>query len=88
MDVYLRKIVSVSLGFSLLFSLLSLASAATGNSVKDYESHWAQKQIESWLDKGWLKGFADGSVKPDQGITRAEFVTLINRSFDIRGVCR
>ncbi|OMD18567.1 S-layer homology domain-containing protein [Paenibacillus odorifer] len=85
MDVYLRKIVSVNLGFSLLFSLLSLASAATGNSVKDYESHWAQKQIESWLDKGWLKGFADGSVKPDQGITRAEFVTLINRSFDIRG---
>ncbi|MDF2950302.1 MAG: cell surface glycoprotein 2, partial [Sedimentibacter sp.] len=28
--------------------------------------------------KGWVKGYPDGSFKPDQYITRAEFVTLVN----------
>ncbi|WP_313640109.1 S-layer homology domain-containing protein, partial [Paenibacillus sp.] len=79
----LRKIVSVSLGLSLVFGSLGFVSAAAGSPVKDYEGHWAQKQIESWLEKGWLKGLEDGSVKPNQSITRAEFVALVNRFFEI-----
>lgn len=83
MGVKLRRIVSVSLGLSLVFSSLGFVSAATGSPINDYEGHWAQKQIESWLEKGWLKGFDDGSVKPNQSISRAEFVALVNRSFEI-----
>ncbi|WP_339802090.1 S-layer homology domain-containing protein [Paenibacillus sp. FSL R5-0744] len=83
MGVKLRRIVSVSLGLSLVFSSLGSVSAAADSSVKDYEGHWAQQQIESWLEKGWLKGFEDGSVKPNQSISRAEFVTLVNRFFEI-----
>jgi hypothetical protein len=83
MGVKLRRIVSVSLGLSLVFSSLGFVSEAADSSVKDYEGHWAQKQIESWLEKGWLKGFEDGSVKPNQSISRAEFVALVNRFFEI-----
>lgn len=79
----LRRAASVCLGLSLVFSSLGYVSAEAGSVVKDYEGHWAQKQIESWLEKGWLKGFEDGSVKPNQSITRAEFVTLVNRFFEI-----
>ncbi|WP_339316255.1 S-layer homology domain-containing protein [Paenibacillus sp. FSL R10-2734] len=79
----LRRILSVSLGLSLLFSSLGFASAAASSPIKDYEGHWAQQQIESWLEKGLLKGFEDGSVKPNQSITRAEFVALVNRVFEI-----
>lgn len=69
MGLKLRRIVSVSLGLSLVFSSLGSVSAAADSSVKDYEGHWAQQQIESWLEKGWLKGFEDGSVKPNQSIS-------------------
>lgn len=58
---------------------LLLGSAGVMNAAADYEGHWAQKQISRWLEKGWLKGFADGTVRPDQAITRAEFIALINK---------
>ncbi|KAI7264800.1 hypothetical protein KC345_g8727 [Hortaea werneckii] len=54
---------------------------ASAQDTKDYEGHWAQTTIQNWLDSGLLKGFEDGSVKPNQTITRAEFMTLVNRSY-------
>ncbi|MBP1990670.1 DUF4838 domain-containing protein [Paenibacillus eucommiae] len=43
--------------------------------------HWAEKELLQALDKGWIQGYADGSVQPDRSITRGEFIALINRSF-------
>lgn len=75
-----RGLLTGALGIGMLFGSMGAAAAET---VKDYEGHWAQNTIEKWLDKGLLKGFEDGSVKPDQSITRAEFMAIINRSFGI-----
>ncbi|MEK5033454.1 S-layer homology domain-containing protein [Paenibacillus sp. FSL R7-0302] len=69
-----RKLVTVGLSLGLL-----LGSAGHMSAAADYEGHWAQKQMSRWLEQGWLKGFADGSVRPDQAITRAEFIALINQ---------
>ncbi|QOX63376.1 S-layer homology domain-containing protein [Anoxybacterium hadale] len=44
----------------------------------DVSGHWAEKYILSAAAKGWVKGYEDGTFKPDQYITRAEFVTLVN----------
>lgn len=44
----------------------------------DTKGHWAEKYILSSAQKGWVQGYEDGSFKPDQYITRAEFVTLVN----------
>ncbi|MFX4262142.1 S-layer homology domain-containing protein [Pelotomaculum propionicicum] len=56
----------------------------TGQSLAappDIQNHWAQKQISDWVDKGYISGYPDGSFKPDNTITRAEFVTMANRAF-------
>jgi hypothetical protein len=53
-------------------------STVQGNSFTDIEEHWAIDYINSSAAKGWVKGYPDGSFKPDQYITRAEFVTLVN----------
>lgn len=53
-------------------------STLQGNSFIDIEEHWAIDYINSSAAKGWVKGYPDGSFKPDQYITRAEFVTLVN----------
>lgn len=53
-------------------------SALQINSFSDVEGHWAVEYINSAAVKGWVNGYPDGTFKPDQYITRAEFVTLVN----------
>ncbi|WP_027088001.1 S-layer homology domain-containing protein [Cohnella panacarvi] len=69
---------------ALLVSLpLPAAYAASEGAVSDVQGHWAEKQLEKWIGKEWIKGYGDGSFKPDGSITRAEFMALVNRSFEL-----
>ncbi|MBP7332220.1 MAG: S-layer homology domain-containing protein [Firmicutes bacterium] len=61
---------------------LGFASVA-GASLSDVGDHWAKAGIEKWVDSGLAKGYPDGTFKPDNNITRAEFVALMNRAFDV-----
>ncbi|MBS1450570.1 MAG: VWA domain-containing protein [Oscillospiraceae bacterium] len=45
----------------------------------DVIGHWAAKEIGIAYANEWIKGYPDGTFKPDQNITRAEAMTLINR---------
>ncbi|MFP5528225.1 S-layer homology domain-containing protein [Peptococcus simiae] len=42
-------------------------------------SHWAYNAIGKAAEAGWIKGYPDGSFKPDQAITRAEVVAITNQ---------
>ena len=51
-----------------------------GNSFTDVpENHWAARFIALAEHLGWITGYPDGTFKPNQAITRAEAMTLINR---------
>ncbi|MBE6991396.1 MAG: S-layer homology domain-containing protein [Ruminococcaceae bacterium] len=54
-------------------------TAAGSVTFTDIQGHWAQAEIEYAAAIGWVKGYSDGTFKPDQQITRAEAMTLINR---------
>ena len=45
----------------------------------DIKSHWAEKYIQRAAELGWIKGFEDGTFRPDTYITRAQAMTMINR---------
>ena len=45
----------------------------------DIAGHWASVEIAKAAANGWINGYPDGSFKPDQKITRAESMALINR---------
>ena len=45
----------------------------------DIQGHWAEKYIERAAELGWIKGFEDGTFRPDTYITRAQAMTMINR---------
>ncbi|MCC8169139.1 MAG: S-layer homology domain-containing protein [Oscillospiraceae bacterium] len=49
---------------------------------EDTESHWARSIISAIAEQGWLEGYEDGTFRPEQDITRAEAVTIINRALD------
>ncbi|MCA1041627.1 S-layer homology domain-containing protein [Bacillus infantis] len=76
-----KKLASVLLILTMLFSSIGLSSA---NAASDIKGHWASKEITLWVQKGLMKGYEDGSFKPNKGITRAEFAALVNRTFDFK----
>ena len=51
----------------------------TSSKFTDIASHWAKNEIGIAANKGWINGYPDGTFRPNQYITRAEAMTLINR---------
>ncbi len=45
----------------------------------DVVGHWAENEILEAAAYGWIRGYEDGTFKPNQFITRAEAMTMINR---------
>ena len=48
----------------------------------DIDGHWAQDYINPAAENGFIEGYPDGTFGPDKYITRAEAVTLVNRTLD------
>ena len=44
---------------------------------------WAKKEIEEMAGMGKINGYEDGKFKPNNNITRAEFVVLVKRCFEL-----
>ena len=52
------------------------------NLFPDIEGHWAQDYINEAANAGIVDGYPDGTFQPQQLITRAEAVTMVNRTID------
>lgn len=83
----LTKTIAVILCLVMAAGSLAFADEAQPISakVKDYEGHWAQATIQKWIDEGRVTGYTDGSYKPDNNVTRAEFVKMVNGIVDFDG---
>ena len=51
--------------------------------LRDIKDHWAEKTIAELVASGAIGGYPDGTFKPDQGISRAEFATIIVKAFQL-----
>ena len=49
------------------------------NNFTDIAGNWAEKEIRKAATLGWIAGYSDGSFRPNNNITRAEAMTMINR---------
>lgn len=47
--------------------------------VDDVTGHWAEKAIRRCMERGLLRGYPDGSFKPNQPVTRAEMAVILDR---------
>ncbi len=72
----LKRRTALALTLAMLLTLLT-PSFAFG---ADYSGHWAETTIQKWFDGNKLKGYEDGSFRPDSQITRAEFITMVNNA--------
>lgn len=73
-----KSLISI-LVFALVLSLSMVVFAAT---YSDISGHWAESSIERWSKEKIVEGYNDGTFRPDEYITRSEFVTIIMRIFE------
>lgn len=69
------------MNFEKLFSLIKekLQTSTTVNNLSDIQKHWALAAITKLAKLDVIKGYPDGSFKPDRAITRAEFASMLVR---------
>ena len=80
-----KRILCWVLTFIMVFSMMGgISFEAFGQVFDDIDTHWARLEIEEWAIKGLIKGYHDGTFKPNNNITRAEFITLINKALNIQ----
>ncbi len=65
--------------FAAIASRFSSNGDSSENVFSDISGHWAADAINEAAAVGWITGYEDGTFRPDQYITRAEAMTLINR---------
>ncbi len=49
--------------------------------MRDIQNHWAKSCIEALIQRGIVSGYPDGTFRPDQPVTRAEFAAMIVKAF-------
>ncbi len=54
-----------------------------GTNFDDIGGHWAESAIEDMAKTGFLEGTADRIYSPEASLTRAEFLTMLNRTFGV-----
>lgn len=76
--------------FILVLILLFSSGRVAFADFLDLRGHWAAGEVRKAVAGGYLKGYPDGTFRPDQHVTRVEFVTLVNGAFEIKQVtnCR
>ncbi|MFJ2047237.1 S-layer homology domain-containing protein [Paenibacillus taichungensis] len=79
----MKKVTKLILSGALVFGtfpFIANTSQAAVTSFKDVPmSHWAKTSIDAAVDKGYFKGYSDGTFKPGATVTRAEFAALLAR---------
>jgi hypothetical protein len=51
----------------------------------DIQDHWATNSIHVATSKGYVDGYPDGSFKPDNNVSRAEFITMLSKATGNKG---
>ena len=65
--------------FAAICARFDTGKSSGTQTFSDISRHWAEKYIQRAAELGWIKGFEDGTFRPDTYITRAQAMTMINR---------
>lgn len=49
----------------------------------DIEGHWAKQEIELFTKRYYVNGYPDGTFRPNRKVTRAEFITMIDKAIGL-----
>lgn len=58
--------------------------SSNSNSFEDVKGHWAENSISALKEIGIINGYENNTFRPDDNITRAEIVAIVNRAFNLK----
>ncbi|MDR2089279.1 MAG: S-layer homology domain-containing protein [Clostridiales Family XIII bacterium] len=73
--LFIAALLLASVPAVLLWSAVPVCGASN---FVDTMGHWADEEIRSAVDHGYISGYADGRFLPDAAIKRSEFVKVVN----------
>lgn len=78
-----KKILSGILSAVMLFSTVSVAAATFSDVENDPTVAWAKPYIAEMSEKGYIKGYEDGTFKPNNTISKTEALILLSRMIGV-----
>ncbi|HHV58070.1 MAG TPA: hypothetical protein GXX50_09980, partial [Firmicutes bacterium] len=81
-----RRVRSFIAVIAALTLVLSAFPSLAAPQAADIAGHWAEQAIRQLMEKGVVSGLPDGTFRPELTVTRAEFVTMVNKSLGISPV--
>ena len=79
----MKKYLSILLLICLILSLCIGSAYAVNRMFTDSAGHWAESIIDTLTERGVIAGYPDGTVRPDNVISRGEFCALLVRYMKI-----
>src|SRR5579883_1531975 len=67
----------------ILLYLLFFANPAAAQEFTDIAGYWGEPYIKALVEHGIVAGFPDGSFKPNEQVTRAQFAAMVTRAFEL-----
>ena len=65
--------------FAAIAARFDLDGDASNTAFKDIYEHWGRREINIAANNGWVLGYEDGTFKPNELVTRAEAMAMVNR---------
>lgn len=78
-----QKIISTVLAATMIFVSVGATVINANAKLTDIKGHWAEGTIQEFVSKGYVGGYSDNTFKPNNSITRAEFVSIVNNYFGL-----
>ncbi|WP_248928952.1 S-layer homology domain-containing protein [Paenibacillus hamazuiensis] len=77
----LKKAISIALVTIISTTIAIAAYAQQNHEFPDLKGHWAENTIEWAVEKKMVSGYPDGTFKPNQNVSEAEFLAMLIRSY-------
>lgn len=85
-----KKLIATSIALTVAASAAPIAASASSAVVqfKDTKNFWAAESIGWAVSQGIVKGYSDGTFRPNNKVTQAEFLSMLLRAFEVDGLQR
>lgn len=87
----LALVVTCGLPYGVVYAASTSSGAATIDTtaqakveLSDISGHWGEGCIKDAVSAGFVKGYKDGSFKPNRSVTRVEFVSMVNKALGLK----
>ncbi|MCL6456417.1 MAG: S-layer homology domain-containing protein, partial [Gorillibacterium sp.] len=77
MNIKWNRMIQGTIAGTMMISLIFINPTKGYASFSDTDKHWAKGSIDAAVQQGYVSGYEDGTFRPNNQVTRAEFTAMI-----------